>query len=303
MKKLIFLLLFISATALTAQNYQYFTAKQGIPKALEIAKDHFKNDSVNLYSIRCVIFVGIDTTEWGVGGWSPISLEGINHYNDSNGTSLYWYYLIGDTNKCSYFKVRKTNDAYEVDTLVNDNDNTIRILNYINIEDLIIDSDELRNSIINCASFRFKEYTLEHLIFFKLFIGKCINLDFQEDLIWEYDEGFEDHGTNMEALEFHISAITGKCNETLLDIFDNNNNSYIKIKSDPNTDNIIIEFNSDLFQVAELKLYDQVGVLLFADKLNNKSYELSTYNYPSGLYILQIKYGGNVITKTVMVVH
>ena len=101
-----------------------------------------------------------------------------------------------------------------------------------------------------------------------------------------------------------INAKTGDC----WDIPTSNNlieniKSDLIINSNPNTDIIIIELNSDLIQEAELKLYDQVGVLLFADKLNNKSYQLNTYNYPSGLYILQIKYGGNVITKTVMVVH
>jgi|SRR3989339_910751 len=280
MKKLILLLLVISVTALTAQNYQYFTAKQGIPKAMEIAKEYFQNDSVELYKISCMM----KYKEW------------IN-YNDSTGKSLNWYYKVCNLyDSCMFFRIRENNLDFESDSVIVSSKWKYEFPILVN--EIIIDSD----SLLNCKK---KCHAADWYLFnFSLIVMPDIaDNPFGNDPVWGYYYGGSYPG-DLSAGYCYINAKTCDCKDYILDVSEkNNNSSSFIIKTESNSDNITIELNSDLFQEAELRLYDQVGVLLFADKLNNKSYQLNTYNYPSGLYILQIKYGGNVITKTVMVVH
>ncbi|OGU13456.1 MAG: hypothetical protein A2X61_00520 [Ignavibacteria bacterium GWB2_35_12] len=289
MKKLILLLLVISTTALEAQNYQYFTAKQGIPKALEIAKAYFKNDSVNLYSIKCVRWINISDTIFPY--QKSVLIDSINPYNESTGTSLYWYYLICDTNdSCNYFRIWNKAGDYEVDSVFKDFKRDYLLLE----KDILIDTD----SLVKCV-----ENIWSNLINYSELIVTKDGYPFHNGSVpvWYYE--WKDLYSTTEDI-LYINTKTCESYHIVADVSEKkHNNSIITIKSDPNTDNITIELNSDLFQEAELNLYDQVGVLLFSDKLNNKSYQLSTYNYPSGLYILQIKHGGDLITKTVMIVH
>ena len=296
MKKLIFLLLVISVTAVTAQNYQYFTAKQGIPKALEIAKQYFHSDSVELYEIMCV-------RSYFDSWWMEHIDEDIIPYNDTTGKSLFWYYKFCVNNdSCVFIRIKKYLDNFIADTLWKSNLSQYDDKRPIILDSILIDSDSLVESYEMCGLTTRIQLIFFHLCYYPYYLDNCrYVIGFESDLVWSWH--WKDIG-GMGAYSIDISAKSGKCCESSLDVFEkNNNNSKVIIKSDPNTDNIIIETNSDLFREAELSLFDQVGVLLFADKLNNKSYQLSTYNYPTGLYILQIRYGGNIITKTVMVVH
>ncbi len=297
MKKLILLLIVISATALEAQNYQYFTAKQGIPKAMEIAKQYFQSDSVELYEIMCVrINDHFGYVEESID-------EDYDPYNDSTGKSLFWYYkFCVNNNSCIFIRIKKNIDTFISDTLWESYLSQYDDKRSIILDSILIDSDSLVKSYNMCGLSTYIRLIFFHLGYYPYYLDFCRYVTgFESDLVWSWN--WKDIG-GMGAYSINISAKSGKCCELSLDVIEkNNNNSQITIKSDPNTDNITIELNSDLVQEAELKLYNQVGVLLITDKLNDKSYELNTYNYPSGLYILQIKYGGNVITKTLMIVH
>ena len=278
MKRFILLLLVISATALSAQDYQYFTAKQGIPKAMEIAKQYFQSDSVELYMIRCLM---LD--------------EDAFDYNDSTGKSLTWYYKVCNLyDSCMFFRIREINLDFESDSVIVSSKWKYEFP--ILVKEIIIDSDSLLNCKKNCAA----DWYLDK--FSLIVMPDFANNPFGYDPVWGYSFGGSYPG-DLSAGYCYINAKTCDCDDDILYVFENKNNSAFVINSEPNTDNITIEINSDLFQNAELNLYNQVGVLVFADKLNDKSYQLNTYNYPSGLYLLQIKYGGNVMTKTVMVVH
>jgi hypothetical protein len=297
MKTLLLFLLVISFTALPAQNYQYFTAKQGIPKAMEIAKQYFHSDSVELYSIKAVrwtiIFYIPDSIHWLE---QMVLIDSINPYNDTTGKSLYWYYLICNSNdSCYYFRLWNYGVNYEIDSVFKNTKPDYYELP-LHEKDIIIDTDSLVKCLdanyVGCLNYSDLYFSKDGYPF-----GHNWNVP-----VWYYD--WKDLSSTAEAM---IYINTETCESFLLtyDVSEknNSNNSSFIIKSDPNTDNITIETNLELSQVAELRLYDQVGVLHFADKFRNKSYELNTYNFPSGLYLLQIKYGGNVITKTVMIVH
>ncbi|MBI5325040.1 MAG: T9SS type A sorting domain-containing protein [Ignavibacteriae bacterium] len=291
MKKFILLLLIISATALTAQDYQYFTAKQGIPKAMEIAKAYYNSDSVELYEIVCVRI--IDFLGYGEG-----IDEDYDPYNDSTGKSLFWYYKFCINNdSCLSIRI-KNNNEFISDTMLRTE------LKYyerpLKIDSIFIDSDSLVSIYKNCHFIYPRR-----LVFFRL-----INLDsdypfktchFENSNVWYY-RGSE--WMWYVLIEYFISGVNGDCCDLYVDVPEKNKtNSTFDIQSNPNSDNITIKLNTDLYQNAELSLYNQVGVLAFADKINSNNYHLNTYSYPSGIYLLQIKYGGNIMTKKVVIVH
>ena len=294
MKKFIILLLVISFTALEAQDYQYFTAKQGIPKAMEIAKQYFQSDSVELYSIKCVrweIVLDNDTH------YSTISiLDSINPYDSSTGKSLFWYYEICDSNdSCCSFRFWNDSGVYKVDSIFNCSKSKLEGYPPLYEKDILIDTD----SLVKCLEKNWADI----INFSTLWISKNgYPFDSVDLPIWEYH--WRDI-TSTSGVDAYINTKTCEFYQLVLNVSKkyNNINSPITITSDLNTDNITIETNSDMFQDAELRLYDQIGVMHFADIIRDKKYNLNTYKVPSGLYILQIKYGGNIYAKTVMVVH
>ncbi|TAL69070.1 MAG: T9SS type A sorting domain-containing protein [Bacteroidetes bacterium] len=297
MKKIIILLLVISATALEAQNYQYFTAKQGIQKAMEIAKLYFNDDGVELYSIKCIRWRVQNSDHFPYEGYKVL-IDKINPYNDSTGKSLYWYYLICNSqDSCLYFRIWNNGDNYILDSVFV-YPSYFKSDQQLYEEDILLDTD----SLVKCLDSTYLMY-LNYSELKYHYHGWPFSYEENGFPVWTY-RFCGNCPNDISELSIYINTKTCEIYRIFADVSEKNNNtSSFNIKSDPNTDNIIIESNSDLYQEAELRLYDQVGVLLFADKMNNKSYELSTYNYPSGLYLLQIKYRGNIITKTVMVVH
>ena len=294
MKKFILLLIVISFTALEAQDYQYFTAKQGIPKAMEIAKQYFQSDSVELYEIKCVRINDYY-------GYREEDIdEDYDPYNDNTGKSLFWYYrLCNSQDSCLFIRI-KNNNEFITDTMWGMN------LGYnerpITIDSIFIDSDSLA-TMYDKEQFQYPR----RLVFFHLIsIDNYYSIkicQFENSNVWNY-RGSRWMPWEWVIINYNISAVSGRFCDLSVDVPEKNNtNSNFIITSEPNTDNIIIEINSDLFQDAELRLYNQLGVLHYSDIIREKKYNLNTYKVPSGLYILQIKYGGNVFAKTILILH
>ncbi len=299
MKRQILFLLVISFTALPAQNYQYFTAKQGIPKAMEIAKQYFQSDSVELYSIKAVRWTIIPDTVDSIHIIEQMVLfDSMNPYNDTTGKSLYWYFRICDSNDTCYdFRLWNKAGVYQVDSVFKNFKPYNNYYGPLHEKDILIDTDSLVHCMKNNNCFNLLNYSE---LFFWINNHNQFNMD--SIAIWEYNWvslfnlGWEVENINTKNCEcFHDALDVPEKNKT--------DNTSCKIISNPNSENITIETNAELIQEAELSLYDQLGVLHFAVQFRSKSYELNTYNFPSGMYFLLIKYGGNVVTKPVIIVH
>ena len=57
----------------------------------------------------------------------------------------------------------------------------------------------------------------------------------------------------------------------------------------------------DTFQETSLQVYDVLGNQLFSQQLSTLNSQLSTKNFPAGIYVLQLKQGDIVKTQKIVI--
>ena len=76
-----------------------------------------------------------------------------------------------------------------------------------------------------------------------------------------------------------------------------NGNSNIEIFPNPASDKLILMWNNNANENANVSIYDITGQLLYSDKINSSSMDIDIHNLPNGLYILTLKDSKAVMEK------
>ncbi|MGA2296241.1 MAG: T9SS type A sorting domain-containing protein [FCB group bacterium] len=294
MKKLLIILVFLASVAtLHSTEYKFFTAKQGLPKAIEAAKQ-LSNDSLGLLAICCSL-------QYANFYYSNDTNDSIT-VNDTNGTAQQWYYEFAFPKKDSVYWFRIQNDgiSFLVDSLISYIDSLSRFSLPININEFKIDSDSLNKYAIKCK--KYFQFVPLAMMFLCNNDGSWPFLDNYP--LWASDY-FTYNGDDPDGYDLFIDAYTGECLEVRTKVKDYNNyiEQFFVIKIIPNSDIISIHSNLEIAQYVVLRVFDQLGSLVKETSFKSQDYQFSTASLTQGLYFVQLIYGNKIETKPVMVLH
>ncbi|MFA6571024.1 MAG: T9SS type A sorting domain-containing protein, partial [Bacteroidota bacterium] len=189
------------------------------------------------------------------------------------------------------------------DSLISFNSNPSRYYFPINITEFIIDSDTLNELSSKC---RYNGPQTDYLQLSMMSLQNIgTNYYFHDSYpIWA-SRYYDFNSNNTGGYSIMVNAYTGKCEERSYGVEENSNQKLqnFEIKSSPNSDLISIQTKNELMQNAFLRVYNQVGSLVFETKFESQSYQFSTASLTSGIYFLQLISGNKVETKPIIIVH
>jgi hypothetical protein len=293
MKKILTIVILIFAiSTLHATEYKFFTAKQGLPKLFEVARQ-LGGDSLNLYEVYCSAFY-VDST-------GNVIITENSTVNDTAGTSMQWYYIftVLHVDSCYKLRVKYDGNNFISDSLITYYSLPSRFDTPIKIDEFKIDSDFLNECTHSCGTI----YPYVQLSMMSLCNDNDLFPFFDSYPAWLGKYG--NYHIGNDSYFISINAFTGRCIAYLTDVKDNTNQNEqaFDLKSSPNSDLISINSNNELLQNAVLRVYNQVGSLVFETTIESQSYQFSTASLNSGIYFLQLISGKILETKPIIIVH
>lgn len=126
----------------------------------------------------------------------------------------------------------------------------------------------------------------------------CVNISIlaQTKSIYQYDPN-----GNILSRKKSIAIIESQTNEKLKDEISNDIIKYVTIKKNTETNTITINVIGNLDEKIEVCLYDTGSQLLKSDTFKSPEYTLDLNMFPSGVYLLNIRFLNQVYTKKIVI--